>query len=480
MTRGLATTWNEMLARRDPGAPAIISGTMAWSSEELLARAAGAAQWLDDIGVPAGSPVAALLSTTPSAFALTVGGAASSRPVAPLGPRLTVRELVGCVQPLASPVLVTEGEFLDLALEVGERTGRRVEVVEDFSTSGNVLHLHPEPESTAAILHTSGTTGLPKAVAIRQDRLAVRVRANAALIELGAGTVYASASPYHHIAGLGMFAVALGSGAAIVCFPRFSVEGWRGLAELGVTHALLVPTMIETLLEHEALQFRTLRLLQYGAAPILPGTLSRMMATLPGTRFGQIFGQTEGSPISCLTPGDHCLAAAGREDLLASVGRAAPGVELVIDHPDERGIGEVWARAQHLFRVDEDGWLRTGDLGRIDDDGYLYLVGRKGDRIIRGGENVYPLEVEQVLAEHPGVREAVVVGVPDRRFGEIVKAYIVPAEPACPPDAEELRAHARAQLAGFKVPAVWELVADLPRSAQGKVLRRLLVEGSAR
>jgi acyl-CoA synthetase (AMP-forming)/AMP-acid ligase II len=468
-------TWNELLAGRDPSAPAVISGDVSWSTEELLGRASGAAQWLDDIGVVAGAQVPALLTTAPDAFALTVAGAGSGRPVAPLGPRLTVRELAGCVEPLSSPVLVTESEFLEIALEVGERTGRRVEEVGHFPLADRALDLTPPPESTAAILHTSGTTGLPKAVAMRQDRLAVRVRTNTALMELGPGDVYASASPFQHIAGLGMFAVALGAGAAVACFPRFTVEGWRGLAGLGVTHALLVPTMIETLLDQGGLEMATLRLLQYGAAPIHPDTLRRMIQTLPTTRFGQIFGQTEGSPISCLTPADHVLAAAGREDLLASVGRAAPGVELKVDQPDGDGFGEVWARAPHLFRVDGDGWLRTGDVGRVDADGYLSLAGRKGDKIIRGGENVYPLEVEHVLAEHPRVREAVVVGVPDRRWGEVVKAYIVPADPACPPEADDLRAQARAQLAGFKVPTMWEFVADLPRNPQGKVLRRLLV-----
>jgi acyl-CoA synthetase (AMP-forming)/AMP-acid ligase II len=472
----METTWTEMLAGRDPAAPALVSGegNVCWSTEELLGRASGAAQWLDAIGVPTAAQVPALLTTAADAFALVIGGAASGRPIAPLGPRLTVRELVGCIRPLTSPVLVTEAEFREIALEVGERTGRRVEEIGPFPPSERTLDLDPSPASTAAILHTSGTTGMPKPVVIRQDRLALRVRANAALMQLGPGDTYASASPFQHIAGLGMFAVALGAGAAVACFPRFSVDGWLRLAGLGVTHALLVPTMIETLLDEGALEMDTLRLLQYGAAPIHPDTLRRMMQTLPGTRFGQIFGQTEGSPISCLTPADHESAAAGRDDLLASVGRAAPGVELIVDRPDKEGFGEVRARAAHLFRVDQDGWLRTGDIGRIDPEGYLYLAGRKGDKIIRGGENVYPLEVEHVLAEHPGVLEAVVVGVPDRRWGEIVKAYIVPAEPARPPDTEELRAGARTQLAGFKVPTMWEFVAELPRSASGKVLRRLL------
>jgi acyl-CoA synthetase (AMP-forming)/AMP-acid ligase II len=135
----------------------------------------------------------------------------------------------------------------------------------------------------------------------------------------------------------------------------------------------------------------------------------------------------------------------------------------------------VLARGPHLFRYAGDGWQHTGDLGWLDDDGYLYLVGRKGDMIIRGGENVYPLEVENVLTEHPAVADAAVVGVPDQRLGETVKAYIVPADGAAPPDAGALRAFARERLAGFKVPAVWEFTDSLPRNANGKVLRAQLI-----
>jgi acyl-CoA synthetase (AMP-forming)/AMP-acid ligase II len=161
----------------------------------------------------------------------------------------------------------------------------------------------------------------------------------------------------------------------------------------------------------------------------------------------------------------------GREQLLESVGRPAPGVELVIHEPDDEGVGEVWARAPHSFLVDEQGWQHTGDLGRIV-DGYLYLVGRRGDKIIRGGENVYPLEVEQVLALHPAVRDVIVVGVPDQRLGETIKAFVVPSGPA--PDPEVLRAFARERLAGFKVPVAWEFLDEMPRNANGKILRRQL------
>jgi acyl-CoA synthetase (AMP-forming)/AMP-acid ligase II len=232
--------------------------------------------------------------------------------------------------------------------------------------------------------------------------------------------------------------------------------------------------MVEMLLREGALALSTLRVMQYGASPIHPETLRSAMAQLPGVDFLSLYGQTEGSPVTWLSPADHRLAAADREELLWSVGRAAPGVDVRIRQPDGSGAGEVLARADHLFAPSPDGWLRTGDLGRLDSGGYLYLVGRRGDMIIRGGENVYPQEVENRLLEHPGVADAAVVGVADRLFGEAIKAFVVPADPADPPEFEELRVFTRSALAGFKVPAQWEFVSALPRNATGKLLRRNL------
>jgi acyl-CoA synthetase (AMP-forming)/AMP-acid ligase II len=200
---------------------------------------------------------------------------------------------------------------------------------------------------------------------------------------------------------------------------------------------------------------------------------------MPSVRMVHMFGQTEGSPVSVLTPEDHHEAVAGRPELLRSVGRAAPGVELRIDGPDPDGLGEIWARADHLFRLDRQGWLHTGDLGRIADDGYVYLSGRRSEMIIRGGENVHPLEVEAILSTHPRVADVAVVGVPDRRLGQAVAAYVVAVDRGAPPLPEELRAFARAQLSGFKVPVEWHFVAELPRNANGKVVRRRLVDDRA-
>jgi len=489
MTNRAFADWVSMVgAAQATAAPAVVTAASTWSGEELLGHAADAARWLTGAGLPEGLPVPALpegvpvpalLEANPEALALVLAGAATRRPIAPLGPRLTVRELAGCIERLAAPCLVTQPPFADIAAAVAADLGLKVLTFGGLPALGSGAGPLPVPRpgDTAVVLHTSGTTGHPRAVPYRHDRLARRCRLNATLQQLRPGSVFATASPFHHIAGLGNIMVALAAGATTVAVPRFTVAAWRELEPLGVTHALAVPTMVEMLLRQGALPLRTLRVMQYGASPIHPDTLRTAMGQLPGADFLTLYGQTEGSPITWLSPEDHRLAAAGREDLLASVGRAAPGVEVRVADPDGSGAGEVIARADHLFAAGPDGWLRTGDLGRLGDDGYLYLVGRRGDMIIRGGENVYPQEVENRLLEHPRITDAAVIGVPDRLLGETIRAFVVPADPADPPCREELRAFARAALAGFKVPAQWEFVPSLPRNATGKLLRRQLHTG---
>ena len=475
-----AASWSAMLGvwRNDDG-PAVVSAGARWSGAELLERAAGAARHLRSLTDHEG-PVPALLASSGPAVAYMVGGAGCRRPLAPLGPRLTVAELGPCLDGLGGDLLLTEADFLPLAEELAERCRVRLAVIDDpVYRSGPPLDLTADPAATAFVLHTSGTTGRPKAVPYQQGRLALRTRLNAGLCQLGPGCVYATASPFHHIAGFGNYAVALAAGAALAPLPRFTVEAWTALAGLHVTHALTVPTVLEMLLDAGVARLPELRVLQYGAAPIHPDTLRRTLDSLPGVGLVNLFGQTEGSPITCLGPADHRrIAIDGRLELLRSVGRAAPGVEVRIDGPDEHGVGEVLARADHFFLPAADGWLHTGDLGRLDGAGYLFLSGRRGDKIIRGGENIYPVEVEQVLEQHPGVREAAVIGIPDRRWGELVEAVVVPARPAQPPDPEELRAFARSRLAGFKVPSRWRMVDELPRNASGKLLRRRLLPSS--
>ena len=304
--------------------------------------------------------------------------------------------------------------------------------------------------------------------------LAHRARVSADLLAIGPGARYVTASPFHHVAGSGMMLVAVAAGACLYPLPHFTSDAWTAVLDAGVTHALLVPAMIEAALDGDLLRPGSLRHLHDGAAAIRPDTLRRLMEAIPGVELAQIYGQTEGAPLTCLGPDDHRRALHGELHLLASQGRAVPGLELRIDAPDDDGVGEVMARAPHLFAPAADGWLRTGDAGRIDHEGYLFLSGRLGDMIIRGGENVHPDEVEHVIATHPWVREVAVVGRPDDRLGERVTAFVVPARPGGELPAAELQAHARRSLAGHKVPDRWIVVGDLPRNAAGKVLRRQL------
>src|ERR1700722_1621010 len=411
-------------ASRGSARPAVIGAGEMVTGSGLLAAAAGAASWFESFGLPAGLPVPALVTASADTLAMLLAGAATGHPLAPLGPRLTAAELSGAVVALGGQVLLHEPAFAGLAAELARIPGVQAVPVAGLPEGSDVARLAaPDADSVAAYLHTGGTTGAPKRVPLTQRVLFRRSAVLAGLTGMDRpDAVYATGSPIHHIGGLGNILAALSAGAAVVATASFSAQWWRGLQPHGVTHALLVPSMIEMLLAEGALDAVPLRTLIYGASPIRPETLSRVLGLLPGVRMVNLFGQTEGSPITCLTPADHALASA--------------------------------------------------DMGRLDADGYLSLVGRTHDRIVRGGENVYPAEVEQVLESHPGVAAAGGTGVPDERLGQTIAAFVVPSDPSPPPDADGLRRFARERLAGFKVPAFWYSVGSLPHSAGGKLLRR--------
>jgi acyl-CoA synthetase (AMP-forming)/AMP-acid ligase II len=452
---------------------AVRTFTEDWSGPELLARAAGAATFLERCGAP-GNPIPALIGSNSLAYALTLGGAFSDHPIAPLGTRLAVAELAPLVKGLGVPILVAERGHADLAMQTASAAGTSVAVYDDFVPAAPDF-TDTAPDSVVLVLHTSGTTGKPKVVLVRDTAMWHRAGAYRAEFGLDRGDMYCSTGAFNHTGGVGMCFVAAADGAGVVPLARFSVDAWRAVADLQPTCGLLVPTMIDLLLEQGALGAVPLRALHYGTAPIHPLTLRGALHALPATRFMQAYGQTEGGPLAVLGHDDHLRALNGETELLASVGRPPAGVELRLDGiVGEDRVGEVVARARQVFQPGPDGWLHTGDLGRFDGEGYLYLRGRLGDTIIRGGENIYPLEVERVLEGHPGIREAAVVGVPDRRWGETVMAFLVPADFERPPDVADLTAYARDRLASFKVPVDWRLASELPRNPAGKLLRHRL------
>ncbi|MGA9492912.1 MAG: class I adenylate-forming enzyme family protein [Mycobacterium sp.] len=469
-------TWLERICAVHEGSerPAVISEVGSVTGRELLGKAVAAADLLVDLDVPPSQPIPALLTTNARALALLLGGVAANRPLAPLGPRQTPAELADAVRRSGSSVLLTEAAFAETARQVADSAGIAAVTIPLLPVSSRPLR--PEPGPTAIYLHTAGTTGFPKAVALTDRVLDARAEVLRRLIGIGPDDRYATGSPLHHMGGLGNVLVALTAGAAVICTTRFSFDWWRNLKQLNATHCLLVPTMIEMLLNEGLLAAVPLTTLIYGASPMTVDTLRRVLDILPDAAIVSLYGQTEGSPITSVSPDDHRLAAVNNPDILHTVGRPVMGLRLQIDEPDAAGIGEVCAAAAHLSGQAADGWLHTGDLGVVDDNGYLRLCGRRHDMVVRGGENVYPVEVENVLSTHPAVAAVGVVGVPDRRLGETLAAFIVATDPAHPPRPEELSSFARVKLAGFKIPQYWYSLAELPVNTAGKVVRAQLRE----
>jgi acyl-CoA synthetase (AMP-forming)/AMP-acid ligase II len=272
--------------------------------------------------------------------------------------------------------------------------------------------------------------------------------------------------------------------------PQFDPQGVLALmAQHRVTNTHLVPTMIHALLEQPNIgefDLSELRLMYYAASSMPTETLKRATATF-ACDFAQGYGSTEGGMVTRLTPEDHRKARGGRDDLLLSCGRRLVGVEVRIAPPgnsEDETVGEImvrspmtmaryWRNPDATAATIQDGWLRTGDLGRIDDEGYLYILDRKSDMIVTGGENVYPREVEDIMLQDADILEVAVFDLPDARWVQKVVAAVVPRG-ALDPDALLLRV--RQKLAGYKCPKQIFVTDRLPKNAAGKVLRKVLRE----
>ena len=472
------SAWYDVLAktRESPG-PVLSDAGQTWTGPEFYAQVAGAAAWLDSLGAPVGRPIVSLLAPSLSSVALSFAAAVTNRPTAPLSTRLTPHELQACIAPLQSTLILVDREHLGLGDALG---GQGVKVaVPDFRPSSAEVADLAGPDSSPVLMHTSGTTGLPKLIrrTPQPDRPVPEIVKGPSfpdMLLLGPGDIYATGSPMNHVAGLNMMVMGLGAGAHVTMFGRFGVANWKRLGQAGLTHVTLVPTMLDILVEEGVLPIPSLKLINYGAAPMPMPLLLKIMALMPKVDFFMAYGQTEAGSLTALTVDDHRR---GRSDprLLTSVGRPLPGVTLRIDAPGPDGVGEICARGPAFGPNHADGWLHTGDLGVIDAEGYLHLAGRVGDMIIRGGENIQPAEVERVLESHPAIREVAVVGIPDARWGEVVGACFVLHAGAEPVTDKALAAYARERLAGFKAPVIWKQMSELPRNAAGKVLRQRLI-----
>ena len=468
---------------------------------ERVTRLGGA---LDRLGLPPGAFVGTLSGNTAAHLECWLAVPAHGRVINSLNHRLAPHELAFMIDDSRTRVLVADDARLDAARALRERCEALEHVVHagDAPTpddcvayeallegSESVAPPDVQADTLAAISYTGGTTGLPKGVMLSHGNLVANAKHFLFQDALTPEDRYVHAGPMFHVADSTMVFCVTWAGGAHILLDRFDPPRLvHAVEEHGVTVLVLVPTMIQMLLEHleqHPADLDGLRLLHYAAAPMPESLLERAMRAL-SCDFLHGYGMTEAAPgVTYLSPADH---RAGRH--LRSVGHAIPGVQIEIRDPFDRPLpeGEVgqvcvrgpnvmlgyWNRDEATREVlSDDGWYRTGDAGHLD-GGYLYLADRLKDMIISGGENVYSIEVENVIASHPGVREVAVVARPDERWGERVHAIVVP-EPGAALDEAAIVEHCRPRIAGFKLPRSVELRDEpLPKTGAGKVLKAKL------
>jgi acyl-CoA synthetase (AMP-forming)/AMP-acid ligase II len=370
---------------------------------------------------------------------------------------------------------------------------------EEFLASGpdgGELSADTGDDDILSISFTSGTTGTPKGVL--QSQRMIKAVTQSGILELGLrpGDLILSGAPLFHAAGFGHLLYGVARGGASVVMPQWDAEvalSWLGSGR--VRHALLVPSMIIELLEHPKLagtDFSGLRSIMYGGAPMPTSVIRRMVEVFDCDLHNGFGAGTEAGGQLVLRPEDHRRALAGEEWLLGTIGRPAFGCDVRLLDPlgaevPDGEIGVIASRGDtvmsgYLDRPDltaqavRDGWFVAGDLAWKDEEGFLHLAGRADEMIIRGGENIYPVEIEDVVGGHPAVAEIAVVGEPDPRWGQVVTAVVVLREGHRAPTAAEVKEHCRGRLASYKVPHRIVVVGSLPRSPVGKTDKILLRE----
>jgi len=473
-------------AARHPRLDAIREDGRSVTWAQLDASTTELANGLVSLGVQRGDRVAILDKNSGAYIELLLALAKCGAVAAPVNWRLVPREVAQIVTDAGARLVVCGDEFSGVADSLGAR-------IMSFAELPRIAGPDPSgdsPEDVLWQLYTSGTTGIPKGAMLSHANLFAALPGIAIEApEMREGSRALVAMPLYHIGGCGWATAAMWAGATLVVVREIVPDALlRTIATEGVEVAFLVPAVLLFLTQVpgvESADFSRLQRMVYGASPITPELLSRCIE-LFGCRFVQLYGLTETTgAITALRHEDH----AGER--LLSCGRPGLGVDIRIADPEggELGVGETgelvvrtdqnmlgyWGREEETAAVLRDGWFSTGDAAAIDAEGFVYLRDRVKDMIVSGGENVYPVEVEAVLAEHAEVADVAVIGVPDHRWGEAVKAIVV-RRAGSQVSAEELIDFCRERLAGFKRPASVDFVETIPRNPTGKVLKRELRE----
>jgi len=476
------------------------SGDRTFAGLRSLARSVGPA-------LAAGTGTLAFADAGSAAVPTALFGAAwAGITYAPLNFRLPASTLAAELERLDTPWTIASHELVDQLGLPADRTTAHwtatvgTAAVEDDGGGGDY---EPEPGRPAVILFTSGSSGTPKAALLTHENLLSYVMDTVEFAGAGDDEALLLAAPPFHIAGVAAVLSSVYTGRRILSLAGFDPEDWlRKARDQRATHAFVVPTMlariVRTMAADPDLRVPTLRSLSYGGARIALPVLEQALELFPSVGFVNAYGLTEtSSTIAVLGPEEHRQALASADPAvrrrLHSAGLPLPGVEVAIVGDDGAMVGagasgQIRVRGPQVgghyldsaSALDGDGWLATGDVGSLDRDGYLFVEGRADDVIIKGGENLSPSEIEDVLLRHHRVVAAAVVGIPDPEWGETVAAAVVVEDGPDHPDAgttvEELTTWVRDHLGSFKAPVRVELLEELPTTATGKVLRRTVRE----
>jgi long-chain acyl-CoA synthetase len=505
MSTSVATIF-EAAYERFASRPALLGEDGARTYAELGERAHRFASALRGLGAARGDRVVIVAPNSPAyievSHGIFVGGFVRVAPSFKLHPE-EVGQIIGDCEPT---VLVVSPEWAARLGEVPGAEGLRVVVLgagteraiayEELLEGGSPERREPSPraEDLCALLYTSGTTGAPKGATLTHANWVAMMRNSMVeLPTLGTGDVILHVAPLSHLAGY-FEPTCSARGVAHLVHEAFDPAAvLDAIVRHRVTVIPLVPTMLNMMLPEvdpgPGRDFSSLRAIAYGGAGIAPDRLARAVAAF-GDVFVQFFGLSETPmPLTALSRRDHEYDPAGPWPArLASAGRPNPFVELRLEAEDGGAVatgevGEIVVRGDNVMAgywgkpeqtaatIRADGWAMTGDLGRFDSDGYLYIVDRKRDMIVSGGYNVYPAEVENAISALVEVSEVAVVGVPDERWGEAVKAVVV-ARPGAELSEAEVVAACDARLASYKKPRSVDFVGELPKTGSGKIMRR--------
>jgi acyl-CoA synthetase (AMP-forming)/AMP-acid ligase II len=467
---------------------------------ELQARAHRMAAAMAAHGLRPGDRVGYFALNSDHFFTLLFACAYGGQVLAGINWRLAPPEVAYIVNDADVKLLITEPGFLPIFEDVRAQCPQvnQVVMVEDLPAWQATSQWAPpfrHPSDVVLQLYTSGTTGFPKGALIAHRALVAGIAKWPALGEDWAvwdeTDVALVPMPVFHIGGCGWGLHGLCNGGRAVILARPDIEAiLAAIDQHKVTKMFAVPAVLNALLNHPLAQtadVTSMREVVYGASPIPPDVLRRALARF-GCQFVQNYGMTEtAGTIVYLPPEDHDVA--GNQRML-SAGKPLPGVEVrVVDLEGNDvptgSVGEIWLRTDQIMEgywgkpeataqaITSEGWYRSGDAGYVDADGYVYMHDRVKDMIVSGAENIYPAEVENVLHDHPAVQDCAVIGVPDDKWGEAVKAIIV-LRAGHAPDADAILTFARTRIAGYKVPKSIDFMTELPRNPSGKILKREL------